>query len=300
MGVRGIELQWFRNYLSGRKQFVFVNGKCSTLSDILLGVPQGSILGPLLFLIYINDLPSTTLFYSLLFADDTNLLAKADTLEELFKLANDELTKITLYFNKNRLSLHPDKTNYIVFCGSRTVDLTNYELKIDINNTAYNLKRITESSDIPAAKFLGLYIDPSINYKYHISTIRKKISSSLYFMRSARNILSKKSLTSIYYSLIHSHLIYGIQVWSSCNNDYINGLFKLQKKAIRIIHSLPYNGHTESYFKKSNILPLPKLIEFFKLQFMQHYTQGFLPSKFILTWTTNAQRNANDQQSTAQ
>ncbi len=95
---------------------------------------------------------------------------------------------------------------------------------------------------------------------YHISTIRKKISSSLYFMRSARNILSKKSLTSIYYSLIHSHLIYGIQVWSSCNNDYINGLFKLQKKAIRIIHSLPYNGHTESYFKKSNILPLPKLI----------------------------------------
>ncbi len=113
-------------------------------------------------------------------------------------------------------------------------------------------------------------------------------------MRSARNILSKKSLTSLYYSLIHSHLIYGIQVWSSCNNEAVNSLFKLQKKAIRIIHSLPYNGHTESYFKISNILPLPKLIEFFKLQFMQQFANGFLPGRFELVWTTNALRNEND------
>ena len=174
VGVRGKELDWFKDYLAGRKQFVFVNGKCSSLMDILLGVPQGSILGPLLFLIYINDLPTSTLFYSLLFADDTNLLAKADTLEELFEFANAELAKISLYFNKNHLSLHPEKTNYMVFCNSRNLDLSNFVLKINVHNKIQILTRITESSEIPAAKFLGLYIDPAINYKYHISTIRKK------------------------------------------------------------------------------------------------------------------------------
>ena len=90
-------------------------------------------------------------------------------------------------------------------------------------------------------------------------------------------------------------LIYGIQVWSSCNNDLINTLFKLQKKAIRIIHGLPYNGHTESFFKASNILTLPKLIEFFKMQFMQQFAQGFLPGSFEMVWTTNANRSNFEQ-----
>ncbi len=112
-------------------------------------------------------------------------------------------------------------------------------------------------------------------------------------MRTAKNILNKRALTSIYYSLIHSHLIYAIHLWSICDQNNINNLFKLQKKAIRIIHNLPYNSHTESYFKASKILPLPKLIDFFKLQYMQNYKQGFLPISFSDVWTTNAERTVN-------
>ena len=277
---------------------MFIDGKSSTLRDILVGVPQGSILGPLLFLIYINDLPEHSELLSLLFADDTTLLTQADSPEELFDQANREFYKITNYFRKNRLSIHPNKTNFIVFTNNKNVDLTKFNINLNENNPnqqsplrIHTLTRICTSSEIPAAKFLGLYIDPQLNYKYHVSTIRKKISSALYFMRTAKNLLDKRSLTSLYYSLIHSHLIYAIQVWSSCNNDSMNTLFKLQKRAIRIIHSLPYNGHTESYFKQSKILPLPKLIHFFGLQFMQQFSQGFLPVLLRSVWTTNENRN---------
>ena len=112
-------------------------------------------------------------------------------------------------------------------------------------------------------------------------------------MRSAKNILNQKALLTIYYSLIHSHLIYAIQVWSSCSTSDINSLYKLQKQAIRTIHNLKYNGHTESFFKKSKILPLPMLIEFFKLQFMNIFVQGFLPQLFANEWSFNMQRSIN-------
>ena len=120
--------------------------------------------------------------------------------------------------------------------------------------------------------------------------ISKKVSSSLYFLRAAKNILSKKALTAVYYSLIHSHLIYAIQIWSCCSNSLIKTLFAKQKSAIRIINSSSYNSHTESLFKECKILPLPKLIDYFKLQFMFHFKQGFLPISFAEIWITNEAR----------
>ncbi len=113
-------------------------------------------------------------------------------------------------------------------------------------------------------------------------------------MRSAKNFINPKALTALYYSLIHSHLIYAIHIWSTCSQKMLNSLYILQKRAIRIIHNLAYNQHTEPYFKKSKILPLPSLVEFFKLQFMQNYVQGFLPISFNDTWTTNANRYSNN------
>ncbi len=181
-------------------------------------------------------------------------MTQADSPEELFCQANKEFYKITNYFRKNRLSIHPDKTNFIVFTNNKNVDLSKFYINLNENNQhqeqslarIHPLIRISTSSEIPAAKLLGLYIDPPLFYKYHVSTIRKTISSALYFMRTAKNLLDKKSLTSLYYSLIHSHLIYAIQIWSSYSNDSINTLFKLQKRAIHITHSLPYNGRTKS------------------------------------------------------
>lgn len=125
-----------------------------------------------------------------------------------------------------------------------------------------------------------------LNFKYHIQTISKKLSCALYFIRNAKNVLSSGALLHVYYSLFHSHLIYGIQIWSSCSSSQINGLFKIQKKAIRLINLAPYNSHTESLFKKSKILPLNQLIEYFNLQVMHKYFQGLLPVSFNEIWIT--------------
>jgi hypothetical protein len=99
-------------------------------------------------------------------------------------------------------------------------------------------------------------------------------------MRRAKNFVNKKGMKSLYYSLVHSHLIYAIQVWSSTTQSNINSLFKLQKQAIRLVHNAKFNAHSESLFKDSKILPLPKLIEYFQLQFMQHFVNGHLPNIF--------------------
>jgi hypothetical protein len=109
IGIRGVELEWFKNNLSDCKQFVFLDGKSSSLLEILLGVPQGSILGPILFLIYINDLPEASLLKSLLFADDTALLASGKNVDEFTHFVNTEFKKIIQLFNFNKLSLHPEK-----------------------------------------------------------------------------------------------------------------------------------------------------------------------------------------------
>lgn len=301
LGIRGPIHDWLCNYLEDRQQFVYVNGQSSQKIKINIGVPQGSILGPLLFLLYINDLAESSKLLTLMFADDTTLLASHNNIEELFNYVNQEFFKIVTYFRFNKLALHPKKTNFLIFSNSPTVKNTNLNIFINNSNPGsdpkdallYPITRIYGTDEDPAVKFLGVYFDPDLSFKHHISVMRGKISSGLYFLRSVKNLLSSKALTSLYYSLIHSHIIYGIQVWSTCNQSSIDNIFKLQKKAIRIIHSAAYNCHTESLFRKSKILPLPDLIYFFKIQFMQQYINGFLPRTFENTWLTHEARRQN-------
>ena len=115
-GIRGIALQWFQSYLHNRKQFVSVNGHSSRLSNITCGVPQGSVLGPLLFLIYINDLPSTSKSLSFfLITDDTNIYFESNSTDRLIKVINKELKAVKAWLESNKLSLNIEKTNFVIF-----------------------------------------------------------------------------------------------------------------------------------------------------------------------------------------
>ena len=115
-GIRGTTLKWFKSYLSNRKQYVFHNGESSKLMDITCGVPQGSVLGPLLFLLYINDLPNISkVLHFYLFADDTNIYCEANTLQELQTIINRELKELRTWLIVNRLSLNIDKTNFVIY-----------------------------------------------------------------------------------------------------------------------------------------------------------------------------------------
>ena len=239
IGILNKELEWFRSYLTGRKQSVCINGTCSNNVPIKMGVPQGSVLGPILFLIYINDLPLFNSLKNLLFADDTTLLASGKNINELFNHVNSEFYKVVTYFRSNGLSLHPEKTKFILFTNNNAVRLTDKQILVNYNNPGEHdpsliipISRVMGTDEDPAIKFLGLFIDPKLTYKYHASKICKKISSSLYFMRNAKNILDTKSMLALYYSLVQCHLIYGIQIWSLSNQGVINNLFKLQKKQL--------------------------------------------------------------------
>ena len=140
----------------------------------------------------------------------------------------------------------------------------------------------------PAIKFLGIF---KLNFKFHISHLTTKISKALYFIRNSKNFLTLWGLKALYYSLVHCHLVYANIIWSSAKMSTLNPLLLKQKAAVRIILSSSYNAHTEPIFKNLNILPLPKLTLFFKLQFFQQFKSGFLPSGLKNMWSTHTELN---------
>lgn len=146
IGIRNTELDWFASYLNDRKQFVNFNGVCSEILDITIGVPQGSILGPILFLLYINDLPGASEFYSLLFADDTALAISDENLETLMTKAQSQLNKVHEFFKTNKLSLNPDKTKFMIVSHSNATN--NFQATLTINGK--QLERIKNTSPLPA------------------------------------------------------------------------------------------------------------------------------------------------------
>jgi len=301
IGIKGTALLWFTDYLKNRLQFVNLNGKTSSLLSILLGVPQGSILGPILFLLYINDLPNCSLLLSLLFADDATAYASNPDINELVSFVNSEFHKITTYFRSHKMALHPAKTKFILFTNSKIAEESDISIFLNNNNPNENfpekislIERVTVKSNVPAMKFLGVYFDPKLNFSYHVKQLSSKLSRALFILRSVKNVLSPVALKTIYYSIFHCHLIYAIQIWSCTTLGLINEIFLKQKQAIRIITGSKYNAHTEPLFKSCGILPLNELSMYFKLQFIQQYKQGFLPSSFTGTWILNSERRGEN------
>ena len=288
--------------MQNRKQFVVINGKTSSLCNIRIGVPQGSILGPLLFLLYINDLPDCSLLLSIMFADDTTTCASGPDINTLVDFVNCEFQKITTYFRAHKMALHPSKTKFILFTNSKLIEDRDIQIMLNNNNAGENfadrisrIERVTTASSTPAMKFLGVYFDPKLNFKFHVKQLVSKLSRALFILRSVKTILSPAALRTIYFSVFHCHIIYAIQLWSCTNEGSLKVIFLKQKQAIRVINNSKYNEHTEPLFKKSAILPFFDLALFFKLQVIQQYSQGFLPLAINGTWQRNSERNLERQ-----
>ena len=178
------------------------------------GVPQGSILGPLLYLLYVNDISKSCRGNMLSFADDTTLYMSNSNLNELFLEANSTINDLFQWFCANRLSLNPTKTKYtIIRPFQQQCNITG--LNVSINNTV--IQRVGNDCEEKATKFLGIYIDENLTWRHHIANVNKIISSALFSINQVKHILPKDCLRTLYYSLIHSHLSYGLLAWGNCN-----------------------------------------------------------------------------------
>ena len=271
-GIRGMTLQWFTSYLSDRKQRVKLDSKKSTFLNITCGVPQGSILGPLLFLLYINDMKDAVK-YSILhhFADDTNLLCSNPCEKKLRKNVNQDLKSIFVWLCANRLSLNVEKTEFILFRPPRKNTIGRFTLQL-------NQKTLFESTKV---KYLGMILDKTLSWKHHIVELRKKLSRAIGILyKMKKNYCPSKILVSLCYSLFHSHMNYGLCMYGLANDEYTSRIFLLQKRAIRIISNSLYNAHTDPLFSDLNILPFEKCVEYQLSILMWEFDHGKLPVVF--------------------
>ena len=186
-GFKGVTNLWFSNYLTNRFQYVSLGTFHSKMLPILCGVPQGSILGPLLFLLYINDMPNCTNFFTLLFADDTTLQLTSNNTDTLFQLANTELTKVNDWFSRNALTLNVKKTKYILFHTPRmAIDLPLPTLKI--NNSKIDRIHSNDTGD-GSFKFVGMHLDEHLSWSKHVDNLVKKLNFACFTISRIKNIL---------------------------------------------------------------------------------------------------------------
>lgn len=272
-GIRNTQLNWFSSYFEGRLQYVYCRGARSALRTILHGVPQGSNLGPLLFLIYINDLPnvSNSLFF-ILFADDTNVFFSHKSLDTLFQIVNTELELVAEWFSDNRLTVNLDKTNYILFKSHRKTGSSHGHHKICINSISL--------SRVSSTRFLGVYVDQHLDWKDHINNISSKVARNVGILARASHFLSQTVKIKLYYALVFPYLAYCNLVWASTYNSRLLRLITLQKRAIRIIAGVPYGSHTKQLFLDLNLLNVPQIRTYQIGEFMFRYDRGLLPPAY--------------------
>ena len=228
-GVKVKNLSWSKSYLENRKQYLNYGNDVTILAQIKFGVPQGSILGPLLLLIYVNDLcNASNILDPIMFADDTNLFLSHQNINTLFKIFNEELKKIGDWFKANKLSLNNRKTKYTLFHKKSSKD--NLPLKLPALKIAdNNIERKT------AIKFLGVMLDENISWVEHIRTVETKLAKNIGLLYRAKPLLEEKSLKSIYFAYIHSYLNYANIAWASTYRTKLKTIHFHQKHAARIV-----------------------------------------------------------------
>ena len=289
-GIRGPILSLLCSYLKNRKQIVSVLGETSDPLSVIYGVPQGSCLGPLLFLIYINDLGQIdTDSEIILFADDTNIFVKGKNKDAAYSKANEVLKKIHNYMTSNQLHINLDKTCYMFFSNVNPVDNTLADDPNDILEDTHNL--FINNITIPrvsSIKFLGVTLNENLNWTSHIKTLAKKLSCCIGSLNQIIESLPQHLYKDLYHTLFESYLTYGISVWGGCSSKALFPIFKAQKKAMRVMfgdrarykekfktccRARPYNEQklSSEFFIKEPSKPLFNLHGFLSLQNLYCY-----------------------------
>ena len=283
-GVSGNILSWFKSYLQGRTQQVNFNGSISSTETILRGVPQGSILGPLLFILYINDLHRSYRDSQMIcYADDCNVFFRIDRsdIDASTARINDALNTISDWFSCNQLALNASKTNYMVFSGRRRLQINN----VSIHNTALTQVRQTN--------FLGICVDDLLSWKPHIQLTCRKLARSIGILRKVNKHFSRSIRLQLYKSFVIPYLNYGITIWGAAYKTSLEPLFILQKKALKTALLLPMRTSTEHLFADAQVLKLNQIYDLSVGCFMYKFSHSLLPCCFSHYFIQNSQQHSH-------
>ena len=280
-GVRGVMLNWIKNYLYNRKQFTVVNNVSSDIGNITCGVPQGSVLGPLLFLVYMNDINNAVPDNDVkLFADDTNVFIFGPNFTVIEHKASVCLKNLESWFCANKLSLNIDKTCYNVFnCNNRTdIDVT---LNLVINGQQLN--------KVSSCKYLGVFIDEAFSWNMHIDYVYKKIVKFTSLFYKLRSFVPKDCLSKLYYAFVYPYIHYGVEVYANCSRSTLDKLIKLNNKLLRILLDKNYSTTNIDLYRTFKVLPIPLLHELKLLEIVHkhYYHKHLLPEVFKDYFLTN-------------
>ena len=248
-GVRGVCLDWFKSYLENRKQCVEVGQEKSDYLKIKCGVPQGSVLGPLLFLLYINDISlSSKILQFHLFADDTSIFYSHKDIKILERNINIELKSVSNWLIANKLSLNVKKSNLLIFNQST------FKVTIKINNSILEEKE--------SAKYLGIVFDAKLSWVPHINYVNKKLAKGMGLLAKLRHFVPKRIIPNLFNAFFQPHLDYGLIAWGSANKTQLTPIEKSLKKAVRICSFKNKYEPSAMLFKSLKVLTLQNNIDY--------------------------------------
>ena len=249
-GIRGKCFNLLHNYLDNRQQYTIFDNEKSDLRDIQYGVPQGSVLGPLLFLIYINDIvKSSSNGHFVLFADDTNIFVVGQTKKDVYEKANKVINDVNLYMLSNQLHINMSKCVYIYFKPKPSINdrLSCSRAKPFSDYLTLSIQGV-KLKQVYSAKFLGIIINENLTWMDHINQIENKLKLSIVMIKRIKQCIPESQYTNIYHTLFLSHLTYCISVWGGGSNHNLSKIFTLQKRCVRLLFGEKFSfDHPEFY-----------------------------------------------------
>ena len=270
-GFRGVASNWFCSYLSNRKQFTYVNGCNSHLGTINTGVPQGSVLGPILFTLYVNDMANASQLQPRLFADDTNIFASGRDIDALVQDTNIKLQKLHNWFKANRLKLSIKKTSHCIYSPKRNPPPYRVNVKIgeDIKHSSF-------------VKYLGLTIDEKLTWEKHIEELGNKIVRYASIFRKVRHLLPKKCLQSLYNAFIQCKIDYGIKIYGDASKKFMKRMQTHQNRILEILQHKNHLASTNTIHREYSALKVSDQYELkiLKLMHLHAHNKAKLPEIF--------------------